>query len=548
MLPPVQAGRPPAPHHAQQGVALVIALLFTTIVLMIVVSTTATMTLGARKGGVNERAAYQALLAAESGLNTLSVRFRAQRDALPAHLQFRGSSPAALNSWLSGQGLSTYADAPVTATTAPATGIFTLMATGSAGDARAQVLQDFHAVNQPAFNIRAEAALQSYSNVDITGGAAVQGESMLDSTGTIQVALVAQPLTVPAGNTPFEVVLQPVLSSRLLLGPDDYVGLQGRSYRVLHVDRQAGAVTLVAVAAAQAESTVPTRSEVHRADSAVTTTFTGIPGTTGAVAVSDPSQLTEGSTVLVGPLRGTVQSIDAAQRTATVAWEAGGTMATVAEGTPVRRNVRGVISGYGITGQDQVVNGSLPDDSQTRGRNPFSVSPGPDLFASVLGQTKYQMLAVSPYQGWLEPTVSAAEFTGMVAGLTFIDGAVSLNGNRELCGSGLLIVRGNLTVNGTCAAGFSGAVYVMGDFDQQGNSVIRGAVITEGADQALAGTECMPSPSRTGSGPGNACDTKVAGTGQGSAKIVYDRGALLAAGSLLSALELQAIPGTWRQQ
>jgi Tfp pilus assembly protein PilX len=85
MLPPVQAGLPPAPRHAQQGVALVVTLLFTTIVLMIVVSTTATMTLGARKGGVNERSAYQALLAAESGINTFAVRFLARRDAVPGH-------------------------------------------------------------------------------------------------------------------------------------------------------------------------------------------------------------------------------------------------------------------------------------------------------------------------------------------------------------------------------------------------------------------------------------------------------------------------------
>ncbi|MFD1732339.1 hypothetical protein ACFSC4_16645 [Deinococcus malanensis] len=166
----------------------------------------------------------------------------------------------------------------------------------------------------------------------------------------------------------------------------------------------------------------------------------------------------------------------------------------------------------------------------------------------MLGQTKHQMLAAAPYQGWLEPTVSGAGFTGTVTGLTFINGPVSLTGNRELCGSGLLIVRGDLTVNRTCPVGFSGAIYVMGDYDQQGHSLIRGAVIVEGAHEPLAGTECMPSLSMTGSGSGNACDTRVAGTGQGSAKIIYDRGALLAAGSLLSAPELHAIPGTWRQR
>ncbi|MFD1732340.1 pilus assembly PilX N-terminal domain-containing protein [Deinococcus malanensis] len=219
MLPPVQAGLPPAPRHAQQGVALVVALLFTTIVLMIVVSTTATMTLGARKGGVNERAAYQALLAAESGINTFAVRFLARRDALPGHLQFRGTTPAALNSWLTAQGLSSYGDVTLSAATMPATGVFTLMATDSAGGARQRVLQDFYTVRQPGFNIRVEAPLQSYANVDLTAGAVVQGESRLTSTGMVQVALVTEVISLPADNGAFVVALQSTLSAQLLLGP-----------------------------------------------------------------------------------------------------------------------------------------------------------------------------------------------------------------------------------------------------------------------------------------------------------------------------------------
>jgi hypothetical protein len=278
----------------------------------------------------------------------------------------------------------------------------------------------------------------------------------------------------------------------------------------------------------------------------VTAPLTGVPGTSSTVKVSDPLPLTVGSAVQVGLLGGTVQSMDPESRSVVVAWDSG-SMAAVAEGTPVRRDGKDVISGYAITGQNQVEHGSLPNDPQLRSRNPFALTSGPDLFASVLGQTKDQMLAVSPYQGWLEPTVSAAGFTGTVTELTFINGPVPL-GNRELCGSGLLIVRGNLTVNSTCPAGFSGVIYVMGDYDQQDHSLIRGAVIVEGAHEPLAGTECMPSPSVTGNGPGNACDTQVAGTGQGSARIIYDRGALLAAGSLLSAPELHAVPGTWRQR
>ena len=51
-----------------------VVLLFTAIVLTIVVSTTATLAIGARGGGVNERTAYQALLAEENGQNTFATR------------------------------------------------------------------------------------------------------------------------------------------------------------------------------------------------------------------------------------------------------------------------------------------------------------------------------------------------------------------------------------------------------------------------------------------------------------------------------------------
>jgi len=41
------------------------------------------------------------------------------------------------------------------------------------------------------------------------------------------------------------------------------------------------------------------------------------------------------------------------------------------------------------------------------------------------------------------------------------------------------VVIGDLTVNGTCSSGFQGLVYVAGDYDQQGNSVLTGAVVVD---------------------------------------------------------------------
>lgn len=84
-------------RRREEGIALVVVLLFTAIVLTIVVSTTATLALGARGGGVNERAAYQALLAAESGLNTFAARVEKFKQKSPANVYKKGTD---LKDWL----------------------------------------------------------------------------------------------------------------------------------------------------------------------------------------------------------------------------------------------------------------------------------------------------------------------------------------------------------------------------------------------------------------------------------------------------------------
>ena len=63
-----------SPSNRTEGFALVLSLLFTGIVLLILVSTAASLVTGSRQGGANERLAYQALLVSESGLNSLPRR------------------------------------------------------------------------------------------------------------------------------------------------------------------------------------------------------------------------------------------------------------------------------------------------------------------------------------------------------------------------------------------------------------------------------------------------------------------------------------------
>ena len=115
-------------------------------------------------------------------------------------------------------------------------------------------------------------------------------------------------------------------------------------------------------------------------------------------------------------------------------------------------------------------------------------------------------------------------------GVHWVVGNVDLT-SGELCGTGIVIITGSLTFNGTCPAtlnppnpGFRGVLYVMGNLSAQGNFKLEGAVIVEGVTRFT--------------------QTSVAGTNT----ITYDLRAILDSGRDLSPLTLQSVQGTWRQQ
>jgi hypothetical protein len=149
------------------------------------------------------------------------------------------------------------------------------------------------------------------------------------------------------------------------------------------------------------------------------------------------------------------------------------------------------------------------------------VPSNPDaLFQRTFGLTKEEFLERFPPQ-------PANTFQGTLSGweLKVVRGPLLLAGSRSLCGQGILVVIGDLTVNGTCSSGFQGLVYVAGDYDQQGNSVLTGAVVVEGGYL-----------------------TKIAGTGQGRGKIAYDPMVLLKLRLGSQGLaSVRPLAGTWRR-
>jgi hypothetical protein len=81
-----------------------------------------------------------------------------------------------------------------------------------------------------------------------------------------------------------------------------------------------------------------------------------------------------------------------------------------------------------------------------------------------------------------------------------------------------------MNLNNTCPTGFSGLLYVQGEFDMQGDAELRGAVVVEGLSE-----------------------TKIRGTAT-DMKIVYDPIALFNAGQLYAPYGLSMKKRTWRQQ
>ena len=152
------------------------------------------------------------------------------------------------------------------------------------------------------------------------------------------------------------------------------------------------------------------------------------------------------------------------------------------------------------------------------------------LFQRTFGLTKEEFLGRFPPQ-------PGDTFNGTLSGweLKVVRGPLHLTGSKSLCGQGILVVIGDLTVNGTCSTGFQGLLYVAGDYDQQGNSVLSGAVVVEGVADLKA---CN----------GQTCDTKIAGTGQGGGKIVYDPMILLKLRLQSQGLaSVRPLAGTWRR-
>lgn len=519
-----------------QGFAIVVVLLISLVILMSIVTTASVTTLTARVTTADERVAYQALLTAESGINSLEARIK----NLPGARQYRGTfddstpqhktqSLAELNAWLNREGLATLnlaeanqAVLNITDLRTSPTERITVRSRGTLSDRGVKlVLVDFVRFREARIP-PVSAALTSWPNINVSGSATITGQAGAAISGRIDnIATVTVGLVIEGGTpAPHSFALQ--VDNAALISVRDYLVIGGHTYRV--ESREGNTVQLTTLERAASERAIAAGSPVHLIPYATAAEVGSLNATT--FEVSDTLGFLVGDTIFVAARRARVTGVDYDSDTISVIWEGAAPTDSdrIAEGTPITRAINGATSpgAIDIKGNATVDN---PRPHNPGISNPFALDPTRTLFYQTFNLTYQDFTA-------RYPAISSHGFNGTISGIRHVSGDLTLTENNSICGRGVLVVDGDLTINGSCPGGFYGLIYVRGRYRQQGNSTINGAVVAEGQSE-------FGNPAE---------ETALAGTGQGQAKLGYDPRALLEAGLLIAPTEFSLSQGSWRQR
>ncbi len=477
--------------------------------------------LRARSTIADERQAYQALLAAESAINSFQQRI----NALPPSKHYSEAlNIQSLNTWLAsttdsaGKTLNSHSLGSVATSTLtvvaidPASNSFTLEAHSNLAANRGskKVLVDM-SLDTLGLSPRVHAALTSFVPITINGNAAVGGQDGSALTGIqANVALTTSSYKIKA-NSSREFDLK--LDDTSLIKLNQYLDIGAYRYKV--TAKSGNTLSLRPMTSVSTDRQINSGVSVGLVSNALAS---AVPGTSlYNFQLSEASGFLVKDTIYVGTYVATITGMDYATGMVTVTWTGAVPSSSnpIPEGTPIRRNILGAASAGTISaGNDnkiRVYNGSSALDAQRVPNPAYADNP---LFHQTFGATEAQVLASAR-------TITLP--TNPISGLTY------LNGNWDsstipLCGQGMLIVSGYMNLNNTCPEGFSGLLYVKGDFDMQGDAALRGAVVVEGSS-----------------------GTRIRGTAT-DMKITYDPIAIFKAGQLYAPLGLSLKKQTWRQQ
>ncbi|MGC8967485.1 MAG: hypothetical protein ACP5JV_04025 [Thermus sp.] len=485
----------------RKGIATPITLVVLMVVFTSLLAATSYMALGTLRGGAVERGSYQAFLIAESAL-----------DAFPKLARCGQNPPSSYSLPIPGGTTltATYAYAGRASSTPISSGDITVQVTAEVGGAKARVQQDFSFGCGIAGAI--PAALTSRPHVEVNGDAQVIGQEFSGATGLLPVTKAS--LTASLS------VLQNLIGGKLTLNVQDATLIPVGSYvqiptggtpKTYRVDSKDGnTLTLTTLFTPSLSDVILPGAQVSLVQFGVKSYDSG----TKTLTLNDARGLVPGQTVRVNGAEAVIKTVDLATQTVTLEWKAGATPpSSILEGTPLIPQILGAASNLTIDDGNDKKQRILYGKAEN---SPMVPSDPDELFLRVFGMTKDTFLT-------LYPPVSSSNFNGTLQNweLKVVQGDLTLAGKDGICGSGILVVFGNLTINTTgndtrkttnSSCEFQGLIYVAGDYDQYGNAVLKGAVVVEGVAEVL--NNCS----------GNNCRTEIRGGtgGQEAGKIEYD--------------------------
>lgn len=542
----------PFPHR-ETGFALVLSLLFTGIVLLIVVSTAASLVTGSRQGGANERVAYQALLVSESGLNTLPRRAAEYIRTKP----YTGTTQSDLQTWLTGSsspanvgGLRAELNAStarpaasgntITALTARSATTFTVESRGTSGSGTKTTLQDF-AVNDRTLppGVRPNSGVIAVPRIMASGSSSIRPVAMAGVTTTSS--------TVTVGTTRTTLAVNSVAALR----SGDYITAGGATLRIDAVTAGTNTLTVTKVLpSGGAGVTISSRSDVNLLPNAVSQTAAPV-ATSMTVSVTnvtdfrpgEPVSMKIGSTVYAG----TVQTINAATKTATITWSTSPLPTSIPEGTPIGRNML-AMSSAGTVGIDPqastklgnfqgISQGTVTNDctatNACAGSGTVSRTVTPSQFTQALfGLTDAELNDLVPLTT-TTPAFASSRSRDINVGILRISAAMYnqiIDSNKTY--TGVIIIEDAVTQNLTGTT-VNGLLYLRGGMNGTGGNAPKftGSMVVNGSIAVYG------SPNDT---------TSVL---SGNVAVNYNAVQLrVNLGSVTGSKRLDAVSGTWRQQ
>lgn len=550
----------------QLGSALIIVLLMTLIVVGAVIAMVSNTMVLSRKGTGYERMAYADLLSADAGLNTFSPRVSMKKytgrvDDIDCFVQgTRAANNTSAGTCNYTAQIPNYTLPNGASVAVRVVGVYsaqstiTVQATSTMNGVSKSLLQDFQVTRPPTTNLSIPAALTSFPSIDLGGNGQLLGAP--GTSGGINTTDngIIPGLTRLTSN--FNYSSSPVVA----VANDAYVTtgsfLRINGYTMQVTGRAAGysstnrVYSVTQVPGGVPKNGTPSGSgsslsgdSVDLVQFAVRSAPQSVTTSTARIPISDPTgffvndviYFRSGTTMYSAQVTnrgyttdGDLNSgyLDIMYPATAVGKSLTGTTAATSSavsainiGTGISRYVPGASSAGAIGGggSSTLLPSGAPGNT--------NILSGENLFKQTFsGKSKRDVYNLANrYDVAPSPVPDQVNWVGPAGNYGTTSTSYSLT-SGYLCGTGILIVTGSLTLNGTCNAGFTGLLYVMGDLSNQGNSNIRGAVVVEG--QVIS------------------AGTKVKGT----MNITYDPAVFLERGRHLAQTSINPVTATWRQQ